>query len=140
MLHLLAEYGETLRDALFLDLELVGVGERLVYLEQEGLLRPRRISPSVRALVQTAAERLAQRTGTALSLQPVNAARYGAFTEMNIAWEHGFQGVCLMVFSSTERGLPEWHRLTDTSKNYQVAAFQMAHEMAIEMIRMKDER
>ena len=58
---------------------------------------------------------------------------------MNIAWEHGFQGICLMVLSSTERGLPQWHRMTDTSKNYQENAFSLAHNFVWELLRVWDE-
>ncbi len=130
MLRLLAEHGNTLKDALFLDLEMVGIGERLVYLEQEGLLRPRSISPSVRRLVEQVATP---------SIRPLRISASGAFTEMGIAWEHGFQGVCLLVLSDSEPGLPHWHRLTDIAQNYQAGAFALAHDFAWQLMRLWDE-
>ena len=41
----LDEYGEKLKEAFFLDFELVGIGEKLGYLQSEGLLRRQRIPP-----------------------------------------------------------------------------------------------
>lgn len=175
MLHFLAEYGEKLKDALFIDLELVGIGDRLVYLENEGMLRWRSMAPAVRHLVQQAAQQLAVKgqsfsaepalqpqafpatdaaelfaAETALQpegisavasppiIQPLRGSLRGAYTEMNIAWEHGFQGVCLMVLSSTMYGLPQWHHLTDTSQNYHPQAFELVHDFVWELLHVRD--
>ena len=144
MLHFLAEYGETLKDALFIDLELVGIGDRLAFLENEGILRPRTISPAVRKQVQAAAQRLVERnaegegSGSVPIIQPVRGALRGVFTEMNIAWEQGFHGVCLTVGSSVDGSLPQWHRLTDIPKNFQESAFACTHALVWELLQVND--
>ncbi|MCU0484772.1 MAG: M28 family peptidase [Anaerolineales bacterium] len=145
MLHFLAEYRETLRDALFINLELVGIGDRLVYLENEGMLRIRTIPPVVRDLVQNTAQGMAARSaegeacGSPPIIQAAKGALRGVFTEMNIAWEHGFRGVCLMVESSVEGSLPYWHRLTDVCGNYQESAFACTHAFVWELLQEKSE-
>lgn len=132
MLQFLAEFGETLTEALFIDLELVGIGERLVFFESEGVLRRCTIAPSVRKLVTQAAQNIDSLVGG--QIHPLRGSLRGAYTEMNIAWEHGFKGVCLMVLSSTEHGLPEWHRLTDTSRHYQPLAFELVQSFVWKLI------
>lgn len=105
MVTLLQEHGEQLKDALFVDLELVGIGDQLVYVNEEGTLRPRHISTQV--------ERLVSQAGQAYGIRPFSLRRVGAFTENGTAWEHGFNSVCLMAQQSGVSLMPEWHRLSD---------------------------
>jgi hypothetical protein len=121
----LDEYGSHLQDALFLDLELVGIGERLVYLQSEGVIRRRRIDRDLEA-------RLTRLDGH--SLQPLNWTTSAAFTEMGLVWERGLQGICLMVLRSGSNLLPEWHRMTDTPDHLSPAALEMAHAFAWDLL------
>ncbi len=128
----LDEYGEKLQEAFFLDFELVGIGERLGYLQSEGLLRKQRIPASV--------ESLAQEIGQAFGgLQPLNAATFGAFTENGLLIGRGFRSLCLLVLRKDSSLLPEWHRLTDTAERLQPSALGLVHEYAWALLRRLDE-
>jgi hypothetical protein len=121
MLALLREQGEALKDALFIDLELPGIGERLVYLPAEGMLRRRRIPAEV--------ERLVCQAGEGFGLQAASGSAAGYFTEAGAAWEHGFKAVCLVTLPQESNLLPEWHRLTDRAERLQPAALGMMGEL-----------
>jgi hypothetical protein len=127
----LDEYGEKLKEAFFLDFELVGIGERLGYLQSEGLLRKQHIPASV--------ESQAQEIGQAFGgMQPLSFSAFGAFTENGLLLDRGFRSLCLLVLRKDSSLLPEWHRLTDTADGLQPAALGLAHDFAWELIRRLD--
>jgi putative aminopeptidase FrvX len=130
LLHLLEVHGAELKEALFLDFELVGIGDRLVYLEREGLLHQRRIPPAVLERVQAVAEQQ--------PIQAAGTAHLGVFTENAILWERGYQSLCLMLQRPETDLLPEWHRLTDVPSQLQPGALDLAHNFAWELIRQYD--
>ena len=114
MLALLHEHGDTLKDALFIDLELPGIGERLVYLPVEGVVRRRHIPAEV--------ARLIKEVGQDFGLQAAPGSAAGYFTEAGAAWEHGFKAACLVTLPQGSNLLPEWHRLTDRAERLQPEA------------------
>ncbi len=118
---LLDEYGETLREALFVDFEMVGIGDELVYLQAEGIVRRKRISPEV--------ERLLREAAPPDSLHPLGIAGLGALTEMGVVLERGLKGVCILGRQSGKRLFPEWHRLTDTASRLQPESLARAHAL-----------
>ncbi|MGW8251643.1 MAG: M28 family peptidase, partial [Anaerolineales bacterium] len=122
MLAFLDKYGDQLSDALFVDFELVGIGERLAYLQSEGVVRRRRISPDV--------ENLLQRIGAQHALQPISAASFGAFTETGVVWERGYRGVTLLALRQGKPYLPEWHRMTDSIDRLQSGTLGRVHALA----------
>jgi len=123
----LDEYGKDLKEAVFLDFELVGIGERLGYLQNEGMLRKQSIPADV--------EKLSLEIGQAFGgLQPLKAASFGAFTENGLLLERGFRSLCLLAFRKDSLLLPEWHRLTDTASRLQVSALGLAHAFAWRLI------
>jgi hypothetical protein len=131
MLTLLKEHGEKLKQALFVDFELVGMGDSLSYITVEGNLRRRHIAPEVQALVQEVGEQY--------GLHPAAAPLVGASTEGGTLWEFGYQAVC---FSAHYRGspiLPEWHRLTDTPGKIQLSTLEMVHKMAWDLLQRFDQ-
>jgi len=128
----LQAYGEQLKDALVLDFELVGIGEQLVYLHDEGVVRRRSIAPDV--------ERLVQAAGAPFGLRPASTLTTGAFTEAGTAWEHGFRAVCLLVQRNASRLMPQWHRLTDTGERLEEAALRRVHDLAWAILKQVDER
>lgn len=132
MLALLREQGEALKDALFVDLELPGIGERLVYLPAEGVVRRRRIPAEV--------ERLVRQMGEGFSLQAASGSAAGYFTEAGAAWEHGFKAVCLVTMPEGSNLLPEWHRLTDRAERLQPAALERMGELVWEMLGRVDKK
>jgi hypothetical protein len=132
MLALLKEHGETLKEALFLDFEQVGIGERLVYLHDEGSVRHRSIPPDVEALVQE--------VGQPFGLRPASTFISGAFTEAGTLWEHGFKAVCLLAQRQGSPLMPEWHRLTDTPNRLQTETLGRVHDLAWQILQKVDHR
>ncbi|GAB4495125.1 MAG: hypothetical protein OHK0052_01860 [Anaerolineales bacterium] len=130
ILAFLDAYGEDLRDALFLNFELVGIGDRLNYLRSEGMLRPQHIG--------RAAETWVQRAAAPLGVQPRSLAGLGVFTETGALWARGFEGVCLLGGCGKSPFLPEWHRLTDIPQKLETAALTRAHEAAWQMLHAVD--
>jgi hypothetical protein len=129
----LNEHGPALKDALFVDFELVGIGERLGYLQSEGMLRKRFIPPQVESLVQEVGQDFG-------GLFPLKAAAFGAFTENGVLLEKGFRSLCLMVLRKDSSLLPEWHRLTDRPDRLQVEALELAHRFAWALLQRLDGR
>jgi hypothetical protein len=132
LLKLLEAHGEALKDALWLDFELVGIGERLVYLSSEGVLRKRTIPKEVAARLQIAAAQ------AGIPLQPVNAGWLGVFTESGALWEHGYRAACLVSLRQGMNSLPEWHRLSDTPEKLEAAALERAHAVAWQWLQQND--
>jgi hypothetical protein len=122
------EYGPTLKDALFVNLEEVGIGERLVYLHSEGVLRPRRIQPQVEQFIAEAASE------QGISVQPIHAAGLGAFTETGVVWKNGFDGVCFMTLRKGTLWPPEWHRLSDQAGRLQPESLERAHDLVWKLL------
>lgn len=130
ILAFLDAHGEELRDALFLNFELVGIGDRLDYLRSEGMLRPQHIGRAAEAWVQQAA--------APLGVQPRSLAGLGVFTETGALWARGFEGVCLLGGRGKSPFLPEWHRLTDIPKNLEISALTRTHEVAWALLQAVD--
>jgi hypothetical protein len=131
MMTLLKEHGEKLKQALFVDFELVGIGDSLSYITVEGNLHRRHIPPNVQALVQE--------VGEPYGLHPAAAPLVGASTEGGTLWEFGYQAVC---FSAHYRGLPilpEWHRLTDTPDKIQLSTLEMVHNLTWDLLQRFDQ-
>jgi hypothetical protein len=121
MIPFLHEYGPVLEDALFIDLELVGIGDQLVYLQSEGVLHKRCISAQV--------ENLMGEAGKEFNIKPMKAARMGVFTDNGPVWEKGFQGVTLLTMRRNSALLPEWHRLTDIAERLKPEALRCMGEL-----------
>jgi hypothetical protein len=130
MITLLETHGKELKEALFLDFELVGIGEQLVYIHDEGLLRTRTIPAEVEKLVLEA--------GQAFDLKPVHARGVGAFTENGTALEYGFKSVCLLALRKDSPLLPEWHRMTDVPSRMQPETLGRIHALAWEILQKVD--
>ncbi|MFZ6026281.1 MAG: M28 family peptidase [Chloroflexota bacterium] len=122
MCALLDEQGDLFEGAFFLDFEMVGIGSRLVYVQKEGIVFPRRIPPR--------AERRILDAGASFDLRPVRMAGFGALTEIGAVLARGGQGVCLMAQRPGSPLPPEWHRLSDTADRLELAALERIHELA----------
>jgi hypothetical protein len=127
---LLDKHGDKLSEALFIDFELVGIGERLVYLQSEGVVRRQRISNKVEALISD--------VGGRFGIEPIQGAGMGAFTEMGTVWERGFEGVCLLALRENSNLFPEWHRLTDTADRLQAETLGRVHELSWALLQRVD--
>jgi hypothetical protein len=121
MLALLSEHGAALKDALWLDFELAGIGDRLAYLRREGVLRIRRVPKAMEVrLLDTA-------SSTGYPLQGVDAGGTGVFTEAGALWEQGYTAACLVSLRQDSDLLPEWHRMSDTADKLEPAALERVH-------------
>jgi hypothetical protein len=132
MVNFLKGYGRTLKDALFVNLEEVGIGERLVYLRSEGVLRPRRIQPQVEQLIVQVASDLGS------VVHPIHAAGLGAFTETGVVWANGLAGVCIMTLREGALWPPEWHRLTDQADRLQPESLERSHHLVWKLLQKVD--
>jgi len=131
MLSLIEQYGPALKEALFLDFEMVGIGEEISYIRQEGNIRPLTIPPETEAFIKEA--------GTGYGLKIADAPLVGAATECSILWRHGFKAVCLIAHRKGTALLPEWHRLTDTPDHLEVGSLEKVHGLAWEVLQRFDQ-
>lgn len=116
MVTFLNAYGEQLRDALFLDLEVSGIGDEIVYVAAEGVVQARKIAPDLAEML------------TAHGARPFSLAYLGAYTEGGVIWSRGLRGACLMSRPADSLLIPEWHRMSDTADKLQPAALQRMHD------------
>jgi Peptidase family M28 len=130
MLSFLKEYGPTIKDALFLDFEMVGIGDSVSYLRQEGNMRPLTIPPDVETFIKD----VGQKHGLLLTQAPL----VGGATECSILWRRGYKAVCLLAHRKGANLLPEWHRLTDTVDHLQVSSLERVHGLAWDILQSFD--
>jgi len=130
MRHLLKEEAETLIEAIFLDLELVGIGERLVYLQEEGLVRRKRIPAQI--------EQLALEAGKEANIQPFKTPAAGFFTENGTLWEKGFASLCIMNLRQVNDLPPEWHRHSDVVERLESSALECAQDFTWRFLQIID--
>ena len=132
MLALIEEYGRELKQAFFLDLEMVGVGDTVTYLRQEGNMRPLTIPSDVEAFIKE----VGREYGLGLSQAPL----VGAATECSILWRHGLKAVCILAHYKGSTLLPEWHRLTDTADRLQLSSLERVHRLVWDVLQRFDQR
>lgn len=123
LLELLKVHGAELKDALWIDLELVGIGEQVGYISQEGVLRKPRISAALAQQVRDAVP-------SDINIQPVDWGWHGVFTEAGALWLKGCRAVCITCQRRGSDLLPEWHRLSDTPDRLEASALGRAHAAA----------
>jgi hypothetical protein len=128
--HLLKEDGETLKEAIFLDLELVGIGDRLVYLQEEGLVRRKKIPVQM--------EELALEAGKEANIQPFKTPAAGFFTENGTLWEKGFASICIISLRQENDLPPEWHRSTDVVERLELPALERTHDFIWKFLQIVD--
>jgi hypothetical protein len=131
MLSLIKEHGGMLREALFIDLEMVGIGDGIRYIQDEGNLKRNHIAKDVEVIVQE--------VGEPFGINPASTPPVGAFTEGGTLWEHGYKAVCLSAQFKNTPILPEWHRLTDTPDRLQVEALERIHSLVLALLRRFDQ-
>lgn len=126
ILNLIEEHGDQLKDALFVDLEMVGIGSQLAYIQREGIIRKTHIPVQV--------EKLLLSVGEEFEIKPLDAGKLSAFTEMGVLWEYGYQGACLLLQPENLPSMPEWHRLSDVPERLQPEALEMAHSFVWKLL------
>lgn len=131
MLSLLKEHGSTLRQAHFIDFEMVGIGDSLRYISKEGNLHRHRIPKEF--------EELIKEVGDPFGIKPASTPPVGAFSEGGTLWEHGYKAVCISAYAHNSPILPEWHRLTDTPDRLQLESLERIHALAWALLQRLDQ-
>jgi hypothetical protein len=130
-LALIKEHGASLKDALFVDFEMVGIGDQISYIREEGNLNRLTIPPEVESLVRE--------VGQPFGLQPASTPLVGASTECSILLKHGFKAVCFIAHHQGSSILPEWHRLTDTPDRLQVTSLERVQAISWALLQRFDQ-
>lgn len=128
---LMEEYGRELKDALFVDFEMVGIGDRISYVREEGNIS--------RLIIPQEVETLIMQVGKPYELQPVQTPLVGASTECSILLKHGFKAVCFIAHQQGSSVMPEWHRLSDIPAHLQVASLERVHALAWDLLQRFDQ-
>jgi len=131
MLALLKEKGAELKQAVFIDFEMVGIGDAISYIREEGNLS--------RHTIPAELERLVKEAGKEFGVGQVSTPFVGASTECSILLKHGYKAVCLIGFRKGSSNMPEWHRLTDTPDRLQGDALQRIHMLAWDLLQRLDQ-
>jgi hypothetical protein len=105
----LDKHGDELKDAWFIDLECLGIGD-LKYITYEGMLKKYYSNPGlVRAAVDVA--------GTMEDLGVASMPLRTGYTETAIVIGRGFKGITLMAFPEGVEEMPHWHQTSDRIGN-----------------------
>ena len=121
----LGQYGDELRDALFINLDNVGAGQ-LSWVTSEGMARRYRAD---RRLVS-----LAKRVSREQEILVKPRVYKGLSTDATAAMARGFKAMTLMAFDSS--GVPvNWHWKSDTSDNIEPEVVERVTELVTHMIR-----
>jgi len=131
ILALITQYGSALKEALFLDFEMVGIGDEVSYIRQEGNIHRLTIPQETEAFIKEA--------GGKYGLKVADGPLVGAATECSILWKYGFKAVCLVANRKGSTLLPEWHRLTDTADRLEVASLERVHGLEWNILQRFDQ-
>jgi hypothetical protein len=131
----LEAHGDELRDAYFLDFDMVGIGAPTL-LTQEGLLRPMR--PDSELL------EIARETGvlhpTLLGGEPDG----GAYTDTGMVTTHGFRGLTIDSQIAPEHPAAKymgyWHQTNDVAENIEIECLHRTHEFGWQLLQHLDTR
>jgi len=121
----LAQYGDELRDALFINLDNVGAGQ-LSWVTSEGMARRYRAD---RRLIS-----LAKRVSREQEILVKPRVYKGLSTDATAALARGYKALTLMAFEST--GVPvNWHWKSDTTENIEPEVIERVTALVSHMIR-----
>lgn len=132
MKSLIQQHGNELKEAVFLDFEMVGIGDRFSYTVEEGNIIRRRIPPEL--------DKLLKEMGASFELDAVKGPLVGAFDESGTLWEYGFKAVCISTHYKDALIGAEWHRLTDTPSRIQLPSLERTQELAWALLQRLDQR
>ena len=131
MLTFIKDQGAQFREAVFIDLEMVGIGDGISYVREEGNLK--------RFTIPQALEAELLDVGKRFGMAPVSTPFVGASTECSILLKYGYKAACLISYRHGSSFLPEWHRLTDTPDRLQAQAFERIHLLAWDLLQRFDQ-
>lgn len=124
-------YGNELKDAWFINFEMVGIGDRIGYIRQEGSFKRVSVPPEIETLLKQA--------GEPFGVQPIQLPPVGAWTECGLLLERGYQAACIMAAQSGTHLMPEWHRFTDTPDKIQLSSLERVQTLAWDLFQRLDQ-
>jgi hypothetical protein len=128
---LLDQYGDDLRDAYFIDFEIVGKGDIFYVTRHSGFMAGTEYTPDADSL------RVAQKVSQKHPDWGVTGRELVINEEVAALRRRGFRGICLVGLDE-EGWLPNWHRLSDTSANIEPEPLEKAATFAWAMIQELD--
>ncbi len=128
----LADHGEELSGAYFIDLEGVGIGE-LHYATCEGMLKKYPSHPELIAVAEGVAVRRPELGGRPFVIR-------AGYTETGVVIKRGLKGITLISLNSSGflSYLPYWHQREDTLDKLEEGALTRAQEFLWEMMKEID--
>ncbi len=129
---LLDKHGDELRDAYFIDLEMVGKGHIHYVRRHSGLLYSTHYRPDEESI------RIADTVAAHHPELAVTGREVVILEEVATLRRRGFKGICLVGLDSDGLGA-NWHRRTDTTSNIDPAALERAARFAWAMIQYIDQ-
>jgi len=130
MVEFLRHHGEELREAIFLALEGVGIGQ-VHYSAREGILWPYPTPPELIGLAEEVATRHPH-------LEPRPVPLRGGYTETGAVIAAGLRGMTVL-YLTPEGSFPYWHQRGDTFDKLDPAALDQAADFVGELLRALDE-
>ncbi|MFC1959320.1 M28 family peptidase [Chloroflexota bacterium] len=130
---LLDKHGETLRDAYFLDFEMVGAGDIAYTTRHSGLSYFSAYRPDPDSIA------LAEETCRQHPEYGVRGQEMVIVEEIGALRGRGYRGLCL-VGTGQDGWLVNWHRYTDASENIETLPLETAARYGWAMMQILDER
>jgi hypothetical protein len=124
---LLDRYGEALRDAWFIDFEMVGTPQVVYITRHSGLSYANAYTPDPESLA------LAERVAAARPDLGVRGAPMVIVEEVGTLRGRGFRGICLSA-TGEDGWLKNWHLLSDTSEHIDPDGVERAARFALAML------
>ena len=126
----LDKHGDELRDAWFVDLECVGIGE-LRYITREGMLKKYYSNPGLVRAAAEAAETVGDDKIMGIPLQ-------AGYSETAIVLKRGFSGITIMAMPEGSDEVPHWHQTSDRISNIEPQTIDKALQYVAALARELD--
>lgn len=126
----LNRHGDELKDAWFVDLECLGIGE-LRFITYEGMLKKYYSNPG---LVRAATDAARNMGDSRISGMPLKSG----YTETAIVAGRGFQGITIMAFPEGSMEMPHWHQTSDRIENINPENLDRAMQYVVALARELD--
>jgi hypothetical protein len=131
-LALVTQYENQLKDAIFIDFEMVGIGDGLGYIREEGNLSRFTIPAELEVLIKEVGQPFGVQSGT--------GPLVGAASECSVLLKHGFTAACIIAYQRGSRHIAEWHRLTDTPDHMQLSSLERVQIFTWALLHRLDQR
>jgi hypothetical protein len=130
-LALIRQYGERLKEAVFIDFEMVGIGDRIGYIREEGNISRYTIPAELEALIKN--------VGQSYGMESANGPMVGAATECSVLLKHKYKAACIIAYRHGRKEMAEWHRLTDIPDHLELASLERIQKFAWELLYRLDQ-